>query len=79
MANTFTEQQVEDMVIHTLQANGWEYIPASELPRTDADVMVESHLRDALIPLQSLHRGAPGPCRYSDLQATCLDLHRASP
>lgn len=49
MANTFTEQQVEDMVIHTLQANGWEYIPASELPRTDADVMVESHLRDALI------------------------------
>ena len=49
MANTFTEQQVEDIVIHTLQANGWEYIPASELPRTDADVMVESHLLDALI------------------------------
>lgn len=45
----FTEQQVENMVISTLQANGWEYIPASELPRADSDVMVESHLRDALI------------------------------
>ena len=49
MPGTFTEQQVEDMVISTLKANGWEYIPASELPRADSDVMVESHLRDALI------------------------------
>ena len=49
MPSTFSEQQVEDMVIHTLQTNGWEYIPASELPRTDSDVMVESHLREALI------------------------------
>ena len=49
MPSTFSEQQVEDMVIHTLKANGWEYIPASELSRTDSDVMVESHLRDALI------------------------------
>lgn len=49
MPSSFNEQHVEDMVIHTLQANGWEYIPASDLPRSESDVMVESHLRDALI------------------------------
>ena len=49
MASTFSEQNVEDMIIHTLQSNGWEYMPAAELPRAESDVMVESHLRDALI------------------------------
>lgn len=49
MPSSFNEQQVEDMVIHTLQSNGWEYIPAVELPRTETDVMVETYLRDALI------------------------------
>ena len=49
MPGTFTEQNVEDMVIHAQQKNGWEYIPAAELPRNESDVMVESHLRDALI------------------------------
>ena len=49
MPSSFSEQNVEDMIIHTLQQNGWEYIPASELPRSESDVMVESHLRDALI------------------------------
>ena len=49
MPGTFTEQNVEDMVIHALQQNGWEYIPAAELPRSETDVMVESHLREALI------------------------------
>ena len=49
MPGSFTEQNVEDMVIHTLQSSGWEYIPTSELPRAESDVMVESHLRDALI------------------------------
>lgn len=51
MPSSFSEQNVEDMVIHTLQQNGWEYIPAGELPRAESDVMVESHLRDALIRL----------------------------
>ncbi len=49
MPSSFSEQHVEDMVIHTLQSNGWEYIPASELPRSENDVMVESQLKDALI------------------------------
>ena len=51
MPSSFSEQNVEDMVIHTLQQNGWEYIPAGELPRAESDVMVEAHLRDALIRL----------------------------
>ena len=49
MPSSFSEQHVEDMVIHTLQSNGWEYIPAEVLPREDSDVMVESYLRSALI------------------------------
>lgn len=49
MSSGFNEQNVEDMVIHALQKNGWEYIPADTLPRAESDVMVESHLRDALI------------------------------
>ncbi len=49
MPSGFNEQNVEDMVIHALQKNGWEYIPAATLPRAESEVMVESHLRDALI------------------------------
>ena len=49
MSSSFTEQNVEDMVIHALKNNGWVYIPAAELPRSETDVMVESHLREALI------------------------------
>lgn len=51
MPGTFTEQNVEDMVIHAVQSNGWSYIPAEELPRGESDVLVEKHLRDALIRL----------------------------
>ena len=51
MAGTFTEQNVEDMVIHAIEASGWKYIPADELPRAESDVLVEKHLRDALIRL----------------------------
>ena len=51
MPGTFTEQNVEDMVIHAVQSNGWSYIPAEELPRAESDVLVEKHLRDALIRL----------------------------
>ena len=51
MAGTFTEQNVEDMVIHAVKANGWEYICADDLPRSESDVLVEKHLREALIRL----------------------------
>src|SRR5689334_11017593 len=30
---------------------GWEYIPRDQLPRSTSDVLVDSHLRDALIRL----------------------------
>ena len=49
MPSSFNEQHVEEMVINTLQSNGWEYIPAFELPRSESDVMVESYLKEALI------------------------------
>lgn len=29
----------------------WQYIPSTQLPRTESDVLIESHLRDALIRL----------------------------
>ena len=51
MPGTFTEQNVEDMVIHAIKANGWDYIRAEDLPRAESDVLVEKHLRDALIRL----------------------------
>ena len=51
MPGTFTEQNVEDMVINAVRANGWEYICADDLPRAESDVLVEKHLRDALIRL----------------------------
>ena len=37
MPGTFNEQNVEDMIIHTLQGAGWEYIPAEQLPRAESD------------------------------------------
>ena len=51
MPSNFNEKNVEDMVINAIKANGWDYIPAGELPRADSDVMVESYFRDALIRL----------------------------
>lgn len=51
MPGSFTEQNVEDMVIHAIKSNGWEYICAEDLPRVESDVLVERHLRDALIRL----------------------------
>ena len=49
MPAAFNEQVVEDMVIHTLQEAGWDYVPADQLPRAESEVMVESYVRDALI------------------------------
>ena len=39
MPATFSEQHVEDMVIKAIENNGWEYIPAAELPRAESDVL----------------------------------------
>lgn len=48
----FTEEDTtEQMIIETLQHNGWKYIPAEELPRDYSDVYVDSMVRDALIRL----------------------------
>lgn len=47
----YTEAVIEQMVIDTLKQQGWEYIPAEELPRRYTDVMVEPMVRDALIRL----------------------------
>lgn len=49
MPGTFSEQNVEDMIIDALKNVGWKYIPADQLPRAESDVMVESYVRDALI------------------------------
>lgn len=51
MPGTFTEQNVEDMVIHAIESNGWDYIQPEDLPRAESDVLVEKHLREALIRL----------------------------
>lgn len=51
MPATFSEQHVEDMVIKAIESNGWNYIPASDIPRADSEVLVEPYLRDALIRL----------------------------
>lgn len=46
----FTEvDTTEQMIIETLQHNGWKYIPAEELPRDYSDVYVDSMVKDALI------------------------------
>lgn len=47
----FTENGIEKMIIDSLVSNGWEYIPAEDLPRNYTDVMVEPMVRDALIRL----------------------------
>ena len=47
----FTEDVIEKMIIDSLVKNGWEYIPAENLPRNYMDVMVEPMVRDALIRL----------------------------
>ena len=47
----FFESDLEKMLINTISKNGWRYIPADELPRSRADVMVEPMVRAALIRL----------------------------
>lgn len=47
----FNEAEFEKMVVDTLSSNGWQYIPAEELPRAYTDVMVEPMIKKALIRL----------------------------
>jgi len=50
----FNENELEKMVVETISANEWKYIPSAELPRANADVMVESVVRGSPHP-----RGRP--------------------
>jgi len=45
------DNTIEQMLITTLKDNGWNYIPAEELPRDYSDVMVEPMVKNALIRL----------------------------
>jgi type I restriction enzyme R subunit len=47
----FNENELEKMVVETISANGWKYMPSAELPRMNGDVMVEPMVRSALIRL----------------------------
>ena len=52
MGNPFNEDNtIEQMILSTLQGNGWKYIPAEELPRMHSDVLVEPMVKEALIRL----------------------------
>lgn len=44
----------EQMILETLQENGWKYIPAHQLPRDLKDVMVEPMVKAALIRLNPI-------------------------
>ena len=45
------DNTTEQMIISTLKNNGWNYIPAEDLPRMSSDVMVEPMVKEALIRL----------------------------
>ena len=45
------DNTTEQMLLATLQRNGWEYIPVEDLDRDESDVIVESMVRSALIRL----------------------------
>ncbi len=48
----FNEQNtVEDYVRDMLVKHGWTFVPKEKLPRQETDVLVEKHVRDALIRL----------------------------
>ena len=52
MATIFNEDNtIEQMILSTLQGNGWKYIPAEELSRMHSDVLVEPMVKEALIRL----------------------------
>lgn len=45
------DNTVEQLFLDTLKKNGWQYIPAEQLPRDLTDVIVEPMVKDALIRL----------------------------
>lgn len=45
------DNTIEQMIISSLENNGWKYIPAEELPRNYSDVIVEPMVKEALIRL----------------------------
>lgn len=45
------DNTIEQMVITTLNSNGWRYVSSEELPRSYSDVLVESMVKEALIRL----------------------------
>lgn len=47
----FNEDTIEKMLISKAVENGWEYVPASELPRSTNNVMVEAWVKEALLQL----------------------------
>lgn len=49
----FNEDTIEKMLISKAVENGWEYMPASDLPRETSDVMVDTWVKDALLQLNS--------------------------
>ena len=52
MSVRFNEDNtIEQMILSTLQGNGWKYIPSEELPRMHSDVLVEPMVKEALIRL----------------------------
>jgi type I restriction enzyme R subunit len=51
MSHFNEDNTIEQMVIASLQNNGWTYIDKDHLLREPSDVMVESMVKDALIRL----------------------------
>lgn len=47
----FNEDEIEKMLVDNISKNGWVYIPAEDLPRNCADVMVEPMVKASLIRL----------------------------
>lgn len=45
------DNTTEQMILSTLQQNGWKYIPADKLQRDYSDIYVESMVKNALIRL----------------------------
>jgi len=53
------ENTVEQMALDTLSGMGWRFVPAEDLPRQHAEVLVEPMVRDALIRLNPEIKAQP--------------------
>lgn len=63
------DNTIEQMVIATLQDNGWKYIPSDQLPRMYSDVLVEPMIKEALIRLNP--EIAAEPSRADEVSLIC--------